>query len=102
MENKEEFENVVIKASRWISKFVEKSSAEIEKLFLEGTRMGATPVTHGIALPHIRLDGLVQAEMVIVRGLNGVHIKFKNPLTDFSDDEEDVQAVFFLVSPEKD
>ena len=102
LENKEEFEDVVIKASRWISKFVEKSSAEIEKLFLEGTRMGATPVTHGIALPHIRLDGLVQAEMVIVRGLNGVHIKFKNPLTDFSDDEEDVQAVFFLVSPEKD
>ena len=102
LENKEEFEDVVIKASRWISNFVKKSSAEIEKLFLEGTRMGATPVTHGIALPHIRLDGLVQAEMVIVRGLNGVHIKFKNPLTDFSDDEEDVQAVFFLVSPEKD
>jgi len=102
LENKEEFEDVVIKASRWISNFVEKSSAEIEKLFLEGTRMGATPVTHGIALPHIRLDGLEQAEMVIVRGQNGVHIKFKNPLTDFSDDEEDVQAVFFLVSPEKD
>ncbi|MEJ2194456.1 MAG: APC family permease, partial [Ignavibacteriaceae bacterium] len=36
LENKEEFEDVVKKASRWISKFVEKSSAEIEKLFLEG------------------------------------------------------------------
>jgi mannitol/fructose-specific phosphotransferase system IIA component len=62
--------------------------------------MGATPVTHGIALPHSRLKGLQQAEMVIVRSRAGVHIKFKNPLTDFEDEETDVRAVFFLVSPE--
>ena len=102
LENKEEFEEVVTKASRWISKFADKSSVEIEKLFLEGTRMGATPVTHGIALPHIRLKQMQQAEMVIVRGRNGVHIKFKNPLTDFEEDEQDVNAVFFLVSPYED
>ena len=64
--------------------------------------MGATPVTHGIALPHIRLKQIQQAEMVIVRGKNGVHIKFKNPLTDFEEDEQDVNAVFFLVSPQED
>ena len=102
LSDKISFEEVVKETSRWISRFVAKSSAEIEKLFLDGTRMGATPVTHGIALPHIRLDGLEQAEMVIVRGQNGVHIKFKNPLKDFIDDEQDVQAVFFLVSPQKD
>lgn len=99
---KNKFENVVKNASEWISQFVEKSPEEIEKLFLEGTRMGATPVTHGIALPHLRLSGLQQAEMVIVRGKEGVHIKFKNPLTDFEEDEQDVHAIFFLVSPEKD
>ena len=102
LQNREKFEDVVTKASRWISKFVDESASEIEKQFLEGTRMGATPVTHGIALPHIRLNRLEQAEMVIVRGQKGVHIKFKNPLTDFTDDEQDVQAVFFLVSPQKD
>ena len=100
LEEKEEFEEVVKSASSWISQFVEKTSAEIEKQFLEGTRMGATPVTHGIALPHSRLKGLQQAEMVIVRSRSGVHIKFKNPLTDFEDEETEVKAVFFLVSPE--
>jgi APA family basic amino acid/polyamine antiporter len=64
--------------------------------------MGATPVTHGIALPHLRLVGLQQAEMVLVRANNGVHMKFKNPLTDFDEEEQDVNAIFFLVSPEKD
>ena len=100
--DKSEFAEVVKPASAWISQFVQKSASDIEKLFLQGTRIGATPVTHGIALPHLRLGGLSQAEMVIVRAAKGVHIKFKNPLTDFEDEEQDVHAVFFLVSPEKD
>jgi amino acid transporter/mannitol/fructose-specific phosphotransferase system IIA component (Ntr-type) len=99
---KKEFEEIAKEASKWISQFVDKSSAEIEKQFLEGTRMGATPVTHDIALPHLRLNGLKQAEMVIVRGREGIHIKFKNPLTDFEEDEQDVHAVYFLVSPQAD
>jgi amino acid transporter/mannitol/fructose-specific phosphotransferase system IIA component (Ntr-type) len=102
LKEKMKFEEIVKEASKWISQFVDKSSVEIEKQFLEGTRMGATPVTHDIALPHLRLNGLKQAEMVIVRGKEGIHIKFKNPLTDFEDDEQDVHAVYFLVSPEAD
>jgi mannitol/fructose-specific phosphotransferase system IIA component (Ntr-type) len=102
LDKKKDFEDVVKAASKWISQFVDKSSSEIEKQFLEGTRMGATPVTHGIALPHLRLSGLEQAEMVIVRGMEGIHIKFKNPLKDFEEDEQDIHAVYFLVSPEAD
>ncbi|UCH65959.1 MAG: amino acid permease [Ignavibacterium sp.] len=102
LENKEAFEEIVTRSARWFSKFVDKSAEEIEKQFLEGTRMGATPVTHGIALPHIRLKQIQQAEMVIVRGRDGVHIKFKNPLTGYEEDEQDVNAVFFLVSPQDD
>lgn len=99
---REEFEDVVKTASAWISQFVQHTAEEIQKQFLDGTRMGATPVTHGIALPHLRLVGLQQAEMVLVRAKNGVHMKFKNPLTDFENEEQDVIAIFFLVSPEKD
>ena len=102
LEDKAEFEDVVKTASAWISQFVMHTAEEIQKQFLEGTRMGATPVTHGIALPHLRLGGLQQAEMVLVRANNGVHMKFKNPLTDFDEEEQDVSAIFFLVSPEKD
>jgi APA family basic amino acid/polyamine antiporter len=102
LEERTEFEDVVKTASAWISQFVQHTAEQIQKQFLEGTRMGATPVTHGIALPHLRLLGLQQAEMVLVRAINGVHMKFKNPLTDFEEEEQDVNAIFFLVSPEKD
>jgi amino acid transporter/mannitol/fructose-specific phosphotransferase system IIA component (Ntr-type) len=100
---KESFDNVAHKASEWISQFVDKTPVEIKKLFLEGTRMGATPVTHGIALPHLRLNGLSQAEIVIARGKEGIRIKYKDPLRDSDlENETDVHAVFFLVSSEKD
>jgi amino acid transporter/mannitol/fructose-specific phosphotransferase system IIA component (Ntr-type) len=100
---KENFENVTQKASEWFSQFVEKTPGEIEKMFLDGTRMGATPVIHGIALPHLRLNGLSQAEIVIARSKEGIHIKYKDPLKDSEkEDETDVNAVFFLVSSEKD
>lgn len=102
VKEKIEFNDIVKKASGWFSQFANENPSDIERKFLEGTRIGATPVTHGIALPHLRLGGLQQAEMVIVRGINGIHIKFKNPLTDFEEDEQDVHAVYFLVSPEKD
>ena len=102
-EDSESFENVTRKASEWISQFVSFSPSQIEKQFLNGTRMGATPVTHGIALPHLRLEGLPQAEIVVVRGKQGIHIKYKDPLRDSNtEDETDVNAIFFLVSPEKD
>ena len=99
----EEFQTVTKFASEWISQFVEKTPAEIQKMFLDGTRMGATPVTHGIALPHLRLKRLTQAEIVIARSKAGIHIKYKDPLKDSdTEDETKVNAVFFLVSSEKD
>lgn len=101
LNKKKSFKNVVDLATSWISQFVKHTSDEIRKEFMEGTRMGATPVTHGIALPHLRIPGLQQAEMVLVRAREGVHIEFKNPLTD-NFEEAEIKAIFFLVSPEKD
>jgi APA family basic amino acid/polyamine antiporter len=100
---KEEFETTCREASVWISQFVNRTPSEIEKLFMEGTKLGVTPVTHGIALPHLHLQGIPQAEMVLVRGKEGIHINYKDPLKD-SDHEEEaiVNAIFFLVSPEED
>ena len=51
----------------------------------------------------MRLEGLSQAEIVVVRGKKGIHIKYKDPLKDSDvEDETKVNAIFFLVSPEKD
>ena len=102
LKQRSEFEEVVNIASEWFCKFVNYSYAEITELFLEGTRIGATPVTHGFALPHLRLKGFKRTEMVLVRCIEGVHIKLNNPLTDFKEEDEIVTAVFFLVSPESD
>ena len=102
LKQKSEFNDLVDIASQWFCKFVNHTSEEISKLFLEGTRIGATPVTHDIALPHLRLKGFKRTEIVLVRCIDGVHIKLNNPLTDFKEEDEIVKAVFFLVSPESD
>jgi len=96
-----EFTDVVDQVSGWLSRTVPHSPAEISQQIMEGTRIGATPVTHGVALPHMRVDGLDQAEMILVRGRKGIHICFNNPLTG-REEEEEVTATFFLVSPERD
>ncbi|MBE0645646.1 MAG: amino acid permease [Bacteroidetes bacterium] len=96
-----EFSAVVDRASGWLSQIVPHTASEIARQFMEGTRIGATPVTHGVALPHLRVDGLLEAEMILVRARKGIHIAFNNPLTGH-DEEETVAASFFLVSPEHD
>lgn len=100
-EHRESFDNIVKEVSRWISRRTQFSSEEIERQFLEGTRMGATPVTHDMALPHLRIKGIDQAIMVLVRVKNGARVLFNNPLTDHEYEEEAiVNAIFFLVSPD--
>ena len=101
MEESSEFEDVAEKASVWLSNLVSFSPEEIKVQFMEGTRIGMTPVTHGIALPHLRIQGLEQPEMVLVRSKEGVHITVNGPLTNHLDEEHIVHALFFLVSPEE-
>jgi len=61
-----------------------------EQLFM-GTRLGDTPVSGGVALPHVRLPELGSAEMVLVRSTHGLRVPYA---------EDVIHAVFFLVSPE--
>lgn len=100
IEEKTEFEDVAERASAWLSNLVPFSAEQIKKEFMEGTRIGMTPVTHGIALPHLRIPGLEQPEMVLVRSKGGVHVTVNGPLTNHQDEEHIVKALFFLVSPE--
>lgn len=94
------FEDVVEQAARWLAQRVPLTAAEITIQILEGTRIGATPVTHGVALPHLRVGGLADAHMVLVRSRPGVHITFVSPLPGEDEKEEQtVHALFFLISP---
>lgn len=95
------FEDMVLWASHRVA---EQGGGEVEDLvaaFMEGTRTGATPVTGGVALPHVRVTGLEQPEMVIVRTCQGVRIPVGNLAGEIGSSEP-IFAVFFLISPQGD
>jgi len=96
-----EFEEVVRRASEWLSGHVPHTADEIEKQLLDRTHIGSTPVTHGVGLPHLRIDGIEHAEMVLVRSKPGIHIQFTDPLTEH-EVEAQLAAIFFVFSPEDD
>jgi APA family basic amino acid/polyamine antiporter len=62
--------------------------------FLEGTRLGVTPVSHGAALPHLRLEEVESSHLALVRARHGVVFE--------GEGAESIHALFFLVSPEAD
>ena len=101
-DKKVEFDEAAEKAAAWFSNFVPFSAIQIKKEFLEGTKIGMTPVTRGIGLPHLRMKGLLQPELVLVRSNEGIHIIVNGPLTNHKDEEHLVKALFFLASPEDD
>jgi len=92
------FEEIVRDVSKLISEFVPLSYEYLNTTFMEGTVVGITPVAHGVALPHLRVDGMSQMELVMVRSKPGVHIKFNNPATD-NEEEQMLHAIFFFLSP---
>ncbi len=98
--DKSEFEEVVEDISKLLSKLLPFTPKEIATQILDGTRIGATPVTHGVALPHFRSEGIDKAIMILVRSKSGVKIKVYNPLTQEEEEVQVVNAIFFLVSPE--
>ena len=69
--------------------------------FLEGSRTGSTPVTHGVALPHLRSAKVRDPELVMLRSRTGLPVPVDTTGDDRADDAEPVHAVFFLLSPEE-
>ncbi len=69
-------------------------AARLAEGFLEGTRLGVTPVSRGAALPHLRLEALDRSYMVVVRARQGVRLGGSHV--------DAVHALFFLASPESD
>jgi APA family basic amino acid/polyamine antiporter len=96
------FTEVVDEVAVWLDTILPLTQKQVVDRIMEGTRIGATPVTHGVALPHFRCDGIDHPEMVLVRSSKGIKIPIFNPLNHEEEAEEIVSAIFFLISPEKD
>ena len=97
-----EFEAVVEEVSKWIANHTEHLANDIRDQLLKRTHIGATPVTHGVGLPHLWIAELQHPEMVLVRSRTpGIHIQYTHPLTD-QETEDNLKAIFFLFSPDND
>lgn len=93
-----EFESMIHKVSIELSQKLSVDADMLETGFLEGSRIGATPVSGGAALPHLRLPNIERSEMVLVRCSPGSYVLetegfYDNPPSALT------YAFFFLVSP---
>jgi len=96
------FEEVVRQAAQMLAGKLKVSQHLFEEGFTEGTRVGATPVSHGAALPHLRLPDIHHPELVIIRSSAGVMVDVDDEFLGEHASPFPVHAFFFLVSPEED
>jgi APA family basic amino acid/polyamine antiporter len=99
--NQVSFEEVVSSAARSLAGQVRVDAEKLKKLFMEGTQIGATPVSHGAALPHLRLPEIEHSELVIIRCNTGTLIDITSEYGTEQADNTVIHAFFFLASPEE-
>lgn len=95
------FEDIVTSASEELASLLPTTATSLAEGFLHGTRVGVTPVTGGVALPHLRLPDITQSTMVIARSCDGITVDIGDAFGGHHE-EGSVHAIFFLVSPEDD
>jgi len=96
------FEELVQDVAKKLALDLPVTASRLADGFLEGTRLGATPVSHGAALPHLRLEEADRSRMVLVRAPHGVQIDGDTDRGAVGGRREPIRALFFLVSPESD
>jgi mannitol/fructose-specific phosphotransferase system IIA component (Ntr-type) len=95
------FEHVTRRAAAGLAEHLPRTAAEIAGTFLQGTAIGTTVVTQGVALPHFRLRGLTAPVLLAVRIRDGVPAETYDPFGGRQTQEHPLHAVFYLVSPEE-
>lgn len=96
-----DFEVLAIEAGEILAECVDESAEQLADGFLTGTRLGATPVSHGAALPHVRKENIEEPHLLLARVAGGV--RFENVSKSMAEGaSEPVRAVFFLVGPDSD
>ncbi len=94
------FDAAVHSAAALLSERIPVPAKRLADGFLRGTRMGATPVAHGAALPHLRLEEAEFPQLVLARCRAGLAVSVGDQFAEGEEHGEEVYAVFFLVSSE--
>ncbi|MCA9393105.1 MAG: amino acid permease [Candidatus Omnitrophica bacterium] len=98
---RESFEGVIKQAAMMLSTKLSHPVDQIEKEFLDGTKVGGTPVSGGVALPHMRLSHIIEPMILMVRAREGVDLEIEEDLWGPHVPQGEIHAIFFLVSPEE-
>ena len=92
------YENIVEQVSYELANLQGVNSEILCQKFLEGNRIGLTPVSRGAALPHIRLKNIDHPEMVLVRSQQPIMVEIPGE-SEESREEGPLYAFFFFISP---
>lgn len=95
-----DFEALMWRVCAGISPDTPLSSAGLTQRFLEELEAGLTPVARGVALPHLRLEGIRTPILHMVRTRLPVEIPGAEALD--GGEVSDVRAILILVSPKHD
>jgi len=82
------FEEAVERAAAVLAGTVPMTSEELAGEFLRGMKTGITPVSRGVALPHVRLAGVDESRLVMLRAREGIETEGHAP----------IRAILFLAS----
>jgi amino acid transporter/mannitol/fructose-specific phosphotransferase system IIA component (Ntr-type) len=86
------FDAAAAQASVLLSEDTEIPVATLRENFMEETRIGATPVSQDVILPHLRSREVESPRLVMMRSRDGVAVQDEGQA-------HRVRALFFLVSP---
>jgi amino acid transporter/mannitol/fructose-specific phosphotransferase system IIA component (Ntr-type) len=95
------FEGIAQRASTLLAQRLPCTAETLVEGFLEGTKVGATPVSGGVALPHLRMPDIDAPQMVLVRCPRGVPVPVGDVFGASQPSITDTYAIFFLVSPDR-
>lgn len=109
LEGELSFREVIERAARRAAGPLAADADQVVESVMKGTRVGATPVSHGTALPHARVGGLEGPRLIVARDRKGIVVpdagddRAASPRGPGSDGAgakgERVYAIFFLASP---
>ena len=102
LEEEVTFDALVEQAAQHLASRLPMGEGEVVDAFMRGTRVGATPVAHGVALPHLQVAALDRPELVLVRVQGGVRIPVSEHDAQEGPPAQVAHALFFLASPEAD
>jgi APA family basic amino acid/polyamine antiporter len=94
------FEEVTRRAAELLAEHLPHTEGEVARVFMQGTAIGTTVMTHGVALPHFREPGLSAPVLLAVRIREGVPADTYDPFGGQHHVSQPLHAILYLVSPE--